>query len=89
MSKVLYETESYTVQQVDVALGEDGKYGQPGYGVVNKQTDVVEHTSMMLPGAIFQCQHFNDTLESLLAKPEEVVEPVDLRVVDVEDVVPN
>ena len=95
MEDYIYETSNYYVTRCSNALGEDGKYGAKGYAVVNKKTDVVEHTSMMMPGAIFQCQHFSDTLDSLLAaEPKlETLAPVvniDLSEVDVpEDVVPS
>ena len=89
--KTLFETEKYIVQKAggNKIIGEDGKYtSRDGYVVVNRETGVVEHTTIMLPGAIFQCQHFNDTLISLLSPPE--VETPDLTGMDVpEDVVPN
>ena len=90
----LYETNLYTVVLAGPAqgipvLGEDGKYGDnSGYAVVNKDTNVVEHTSTMLPGAIYQCMHFSDTLEAQL-KPAKVTEDtakmalVDMSIVDV------
>ena len=93
MSDVLFDTKHYLVRQRESnesILGEDGAYtiSHSGYVVVNKETDVIEHTTTMLPGAIFQCQHFNDTLVGLLNP--EVIPDVDLNIVDVpEDVVPN
>jgi len=43
----------------------------------------------MLPGAIFQCQHFNDTLVSLLSPPQDD-DGVDIAALNVpEDIVPN
>jgi hypothetical protein len=94
MSNVLYDTEKYEVirsEDETVVLGEDGKYHNfPGYAVRNKETTVVEHTTMMLPGAIFQCQHFNDTLVSLLTPAEVEDNVVDLASVQIgEDVVPS
>ena len=84
----LYETEKYFVTECKDVLGEDGKYGKTGYAVVNEETGVIEHTTMMLPGAIFQCQHFNDTLKGLLETPEDNV--VELSAIDVpDDVVPS
>ena len=68
-----YKTDKYVVVDEDNALGEDGKYGKKGYAVINIETGITEHTTMMLPGAIFQAQHFNDTLESLLAENKEPV----------------
>ena len=93
MSKVMFTTEKYEVRIADeenMVIGEDGKYGTGGgYVVVNLETDIIEHSTVMLPGAIFQCQHFNDTLVSLLSPPEEadIVELASVNVPD--DIVPN
>ncbi len=93
-AKVMFDTEKYEVRLAgkdELVIGEDGKYhvGQEGYIVVNKETKVIEHSTVMLPGAIFQCQHFNDTLISLLAPPDEA-EIVDITSMNVpEDIVPN
>lgn len=77
----------YTVQPVDSALGEDGKYTgtTSGYGIINNETNITEHTTICLPAALFQATHFDDMLAGLLdEKPS-------LSVVDVpaEDIVPN
>ncbi len=90
----LFETEKYVVRQAaqgECIIGEDGKYeDMDGYVVINRETGVIEHTTIMLPGAIFQCQHFNDTLESLMSPPEEGEDGVDLSSLNVpEDIVPN
>ena len=62
MSNV-YENDSYTVTvAMDGCLGEDGKYGRAGYVVTNKETGVVEHTTMVLPQALFQADAFNGAL---------------------------
>ena len=65
----------YTISPTPRALGEDGKYieGEEnvGYAVVNNETGIVEHTSTILPGVIFQAQHFDSTLKSLLEPEEE------------------
>ena len=92
-AKVMFNTEKYEVRiatDEEVVIGEDGKYSKiGGYIVVNKETKIVEHSTVMLPGAIFQCQHFNDTLISLLTPPEEA-EVVDINSMNVpEDIVPN
>ena len=75
VTKVLFDTDKYEVRESDGVsiVGEDGKYTttHKGYVVVNKETGVIEHSTTMLPGAIFQAQHFNDTLTSLLSPPEE------------------
>ncbi len=86
---VLYETEKYSVKITREALGEDGTYSRHGYAVINKDTGITEHTTMMLPAAIFQCQHFNDTLVSLLT-PEPKTDMVDIFADPTDgDVLPN
>lgn len=78
----------YTIQPVDNALCEDGNYhDRKGYGIVNNETEVVEHSTICLPACMFQASHFDDMLSSLLdgvAKPS-------LSLVDTpaEDIVPN
>ncbi len=85
----LYTTDKYEVVEAENVLGEDGKYGtRIGYAVRNLETGIVEHTTMMLPGAIFQCQHFNDTLKGLLETPDDNV--VSLEAIPMpDDVIPN
>lgn len=59
----------YVVVPVDRVLGEDGKYTEGefvGYGIENKETGVVEHSTICLPAAMFQANHFDDMLASLL-----------------------
>lgn len=94
MNPTLYETEKYTVEIASgrSIIGEDGKYTKThgGYVVINRETGIIEHSSTMLPGAIYQCQHFNDTLITLLAPEPEDNELAALGAMDVpEDVVPN
>jgi len=95
MSDVLFDTEKYNVVlsgPEEKVIGEDGKYREMGgYYVVNKETGVIEHSTIMLPGAIFQATHFNDTLISLLNPVEpEIVDEIDLASLDIgEDVVAN
>ena len=55
----------YEIVMVDNALQEDGKTTGDGYACVNKVTTIVEHTSTILPGVLFQAQHFDNTLVSL------------------------
>ena len=91
-AKVLFETEKYRVETSDgrSIVGEDGNYtkSHDGYVVINRETETVEHSTTMLPGAIFQCQHFNDSLISLLQEPSEKdVDIANLNVPD--DIVPN
>lgn len=78
----------YTVQPVDNALCEDGRYhDRKGYGIVNNETGVIEHSSICLPATMFQASHFDDMLASLL---DSKTAP-SLSVVDTpaEDIVPN
>ena len=65
MNDVLYENDRYKVILFDEALGEDGKYGHRGYAVVNIGTAVVEHTTMVLPQALFQADAFMGALAQL------------------------
>jgi len=61
----IYENEKYIVKTTDNALGEDGNYGYPGYIVINKETGVGEHTTMVLPQALFQADAFMGALTQL------------------------
>jgi len=78
----------YQVVPSDKALAEDGKYltgDNAGYAIENKMTKVVEHTTVCLPAAMFQANHFDDMLASLIDGTPK------LSVVDsvTEDIVPN
>ena len=69
----LYENERYEVVcsiGTDLLiLGEDGKYSdRPGYAVINKETGVVEHTTTVLPQALFQADAFLGALGSLVSQ---------------------
>lgn len=69
-------------------MGEEGKYvKRDGYAVYNKKSGVYEHTTTLLPGAIFQAQHLDATLDGLL-NPESVEYP-SLEDVHMDDVVAN
>jgi hypothetical protein len=90
MSVVLYDTKNYEVSVADtqeLVMAEDGKYANiPGYIVTNKETGIVEHTTMMLPQAIYQAQGLSDSLDTLLAAdktPDNLVQMV------TDDVVPH
>lgn len=68
----------YSIETSNVAIGEDGNYligdddGTPvGYSLINDETDVVEHTSMLLPAIIFQANHLDGMLDSLLNEKED------------------
>jgi hypothetical protein len=67
MSEPIYENAHYAVYTTDNALGEDGNYGMAGYAVVNKETQVIEHTTMVLPQALFQADAFMGALGQLEA----------------------
>ncbi len=59
----------YMVVPATKVIGEDGKYmvgDNAGYGIVNKETDVIEHTNTCLAAAMFQANHFDDMLSSML-----------------------
>ena len=64
----------YEIIPTNSAMGEEGKMieqeGIVGYACVNKVTQVIEHTSTILPGVLFQAQHFDNTLVSLTAEDE-------------------
>jgi len=68
----------YEVLPSCTVIGEEGKLIEGdeviGYQVCNLVTGVVEHTSTILPGALFQAQHFDNTLRSLTDTPEDAVE---------------
>lgn len=61
----LYKNDNYEVVLTGDALGEDGKYGRDGYAVVNLTTGVVEHTTTVLPQALFQADAFQGALGQL------------------------
>ena len=79
------DLKHYTVQPVEDSIQEDGNYGGKGYGIVNNETGVTEHTTICLPAALYQATHFDDMLTSLLTKKPS------LSLVDqpTEDVLPN
>ena len=89
MSDIIYKTDRYDVVKCGSVIGEDGNYGQEGYSVRNIETGIVEHTTMILPQAIYQAQGFSDSLDVLL-KEDDAPTQLSLVEMDVgEDVVPN
>jgi hypothetical protein len=81
MSSIIYENEHYKVVAHPECVGEDGKYGKAGYAVVNKEFNTVEHTTMVLPQALFQADAFAGALGQLNAvdeTPEEVLSDEDI-----------
>jgi hypothetical protein len=79
---VLYENDLYQVIVVGNAIGEDGEYGRAGYAVENKETTIIEHTTMVLPQAIFQCQHLAEMVKSLTEEPVPRVDVAELPVLN-------
>ena len=61
----IYANANYRVRTTRDALGEDGQYGQEGYAVINIDTGIVEHTTMVLPQALFQADAFMGALGQL------------------------
>jgi len=57
-----------------------------GYAVINTMTGITELTSTLLPQAIYQAQHFDQTLEAVFTP--EAKAPV-LEMMNTEDVVPS
>lgn len=83
-----YDIEPTTGAANEPIIHEDGDYHcRPGYRVVNRQTGVVEHTSVLLPSVIFQAQHL-DTMLGELLDPRPLQQSLSNMVVD-EDVVAN
>ena len=83
----MYENDTYKIVVTDNAIGEDGKYGQPGYALVNKETDIVEQTSMMYPALLSSAAQLEDAIEFLTKEEEKPV--AQLVEMTTEDVVPN
>lgn len=75
----LYENEHYYVIITDNAIGEDGQFGADGYAVINKITSITEHTSTLLPQALFQADHLSGSLKNHMEKDIDVdaIEAVD------------
>lgn len=90
LKKVNDQLEHYEVQlTTDLPIiCEDGQYRKRhGYAVYNKVSDVYEHTTTLLPGAIFQAQHLDATLVGLLTP--EAATAYSLEDIAMEDVVAN
>ena len=83
MSDYVYETDLYGVKITDNAIGEDNAYGQPGYAVVNLDTEIVEFTSMQLP----HCRFYADMATHQMTESEE--EETMSRALPAEDVLLN
>ena len=73
MTEPIYQNEKYKVILCHDALGEDGKYGVMGYAVVNLETNISEHTTMVLPQALFQADAFMGALSNLTSTEDEEI----------------
>lgn len=65
----------YEIVITDKVLAEDGKYYEAegiGYALRNKETGIIEHTTMVLPGIIFQAESLDSMLDDLLTPPKDV-----------------
>jgi hypothetical protein len=73
---VLYKNTKYKVTEFASAIGEDGKYGRPGYAVVNLTTGVPEATGTVLPQIITAADYYENVMNGIEAsdKPAAVVE---------------
>ena len=90
LNKINEELKYYEVQRRDDVpiMCEDNEYRvRYGYIVYNTEAGVIEHTTTLLPGAIFQAQHLDSMLEGLL-NPAEQPE-FGLAQMPMEDVVAN
>jgi len=86
LNQINKDLKYYEIILVGKALAEDGNYVEGicvGYGLQNLATGIIEHTSTILPGVMWQAQHFEQTLQSLLEP--ETTGPVG---VDSDDVIP-
>lgn len=72
-TEVIYAAKYYEVIPYDNCMGEDNKLGHAGYAVRNKERGTIEHTSIMLPSALYQCDHFDGAVKAFF---EENVEDV-------------
>lgn len=65
MSKPLFENTKYKIVVTDDAIGEDGNYGRPGYACINKDTNIVEVTGLVLPQMMFFAEQSETMLDQL------------------------
>jgi hypothetical protein len=76
---IAHETDEHIVDEDQIRRKRDG------YCVINDRTGVIEYTTIVLPQAIFQAQHLDAMLESIL-NPKEMPE---VQMPTAEDVVVN
>ncbi|MHC4647485.1 MAG: hypothetical protein ACYTBJ_18515 [Planctomycetota bacterium] len=83
-----YQVTHVTAENNVPVICEDGEYRKrAGYSVYNTLSGVHEHTTTLLPGAIFQAQHLDATLDGLI-NPKMQEYPA-LEDVAMDDVVAN
>ena len=92
LNKVNEDLQYYKVMHISEGsvpvICEDGEYRKrDGYSVYNTLSGVHEHTTTLLPGAIFQAQHLDATLDGLINP--KVQEYPSLEDVAMDDVVAN
>lgn len=75
--------DTLTYYCINVDTSED----QP-YTIFNKQLGVVEYASELLPGVIFQAEHLDNMLASLI-EDEDAGQKLALAELPTDDVVPN
>ena len=79
----IYENERYFVCLTKDALGEDGKYGRDGYAVINKEHGVTEHTTTVLPQALFQADAFMGAMGQLDESVEDEMSIIESAPIDI------
>ena len=87
MSEPIYENDKYKVELTERALGEDGNYGVLGYAVINKENNVIEHTTMVLPQALFQADAFMGALGQLDAVADDKEDLLSDATIDPTDII--
>ena len=60
----LHENDRYEVQVVEREYYSNNNEYDVGYGVINKETGVMEYITSSLPEAIFNAEQFDVTLEN-------------------------
>lgn len=85
LSKVIHDNKHYEVVIIPDALGDNGQYEREGYGIINKETGVIEITTTVLPQAIFSADGLSDSMTALQENPKQL----SLVEMPTEDVVPN
>lgn len=66
----LYENEGYEVRKIDNALSENGREYVEGYGIFNKQTEVLEATGLVFPECRWRADQFHNMQKELDSRAE-------------------